>query len=155
MTKLEHKLVSFGVCLAATVLLYRNIRSIGKISTVLWIGLMCAMGIIIWGGARHFHPKLAFSFPPGAFHISSAFLGGLGAATLISMYDYSGYFTVCLIGGEIKNPSVTIPRSILLSIGILAVLYIAMSLSIIGVIPWQEAARSQAVVSSFMEHLYG
>ncbi len=155
MTDLEHKLVAVAVCLAATVLLYRNIRSIGKISTILWIGLMLAMGIIIWGGAWHFQPKLAFNFPPGAFHFSSAFFMGLGGATLLSMYDYSGYFTVCLIGGEIKNPSTTIPRSILLSIGILAVLYIAMSLSIIGVIPWQEAARSQAVVSNFMEHLYG
>ena len=155
MTDVVHKLVAVGVCLTATVLLYRNIRSIGRISTVLWVGLMFAMGIIIWGGAWHFQPKLAFSFPPGAFHVSVAFLTGLGAATLLSMYDFSGYFTVCLIGGEIENPSATIPRSILLSIGILATLYIAMSLSIIGVIPWQEAVRSQAVVSTFMEHLYG
>ncbi len=63
------------------------------------------------------------------------------------MYDYSGYFTVCLIGGEIENPRPHIPRAVLLSIGILAVLYMAMSLSVIGVIPWQEAAQSQAVVS--------
>ncbi len=155
MTDLEHNAVAVGVCLAATLLLYRNIRSIGKISTILWIGLMAAMGIIIWGGAWHFQPKLAFAFPPGAFHLSGAFFVGLGGATLLSMYDYSGYFTVCLIGGEIKDPTTTIPRSILLSIGILAVLYIAMSLSIIGVIPWQQASHSQAVVSEFMEHLYG
>ena len=136
-------------------LLYRDIRSIGKISTVLWIGLMVAMGIIIWGGAWHFQPKLAFQFPARRFHFSPAFFAGLGAATLISMYDFSGYFTVCLIGGEIKNPTSNIPRAILLSIGILAVLYIAMSLSIIGVIPWQEAAHSQAIISDFMAHLYG
>jgi amino acid transporter len=72
-----------------------------------------------------------------------------------AMYDYSGYFTVCLIGGEIKNPSKTIPRAVLLSIGILAVLYLAMSLSIVGVVPWQEAAQSKAIVSTFMERLYG
>jgi amino acid transporter len=155
MTDTVHRLVAVAVCLAATVLLYRNIHSIGKISTVLWIGLMTALGIIIWSGAWHFQPRLAFQFPPNAFHLSSAFFVGLGGATLISMYDYSGYFTVCLIGGEVKNPSTTIPRTILLSIGILAVLYIAMSLSIIGVLPWQEAARSQAIVSEFMEHLYG
>jgi amino acid transporter len=44
---------------------------------------------------------------------------------------------------------------VLLSIGILAVLYLAMSLSIIGVVPWQEAAKSETVVSLFMERLYG
>ncbi len=155
MTEPVHKGVAVAVCLAATFLLYRNIRSIGKISTILWIGLMITMGIIIWGGARHFHPSLAFSFPPGAFHLSGTFFVGLGGATLLAMYDYSGYFTVCLIGGEIKNPVKTIPWSILLSIGILAVLFMAMSLSIIGVLPWQEAMHSQTVVADFMERIYG
>lgn len=155
MTGLEHKMLAMAVCLAATALLYRNIRSIGKISTILWVGLMLAMAIIIWGGFWHFQAKLAFNFPPGAFHLSRPFFIGLGGATLISMYDYSGYFTVCLIGGEIKNPAATIPRSILYSIGILAVLYMAMSLSIIGVLPWEQAAGSQAIVSDFMAKLYG
>lgn len=155
MTNLEHKLVAVSVCLAATLLLYRNIRSIGRISTILWVGLMLTMFVIIWGGAWHFHPAVAFHFPPGAFHLSKTFFVGLGGATLISMYDYSGYFTVCLIGGEIKQPATTIPRSILLSIGVVALLYVAMSLSIIGVVPWQEAIHSQAIVSDFMERLYG
>ncbi len=148
-------LLAIAVCAASTWILYRDIRSIGKISTVFWIGLMLTIGIIIWGGATHFQARLAFAFPPGAFHLSRSFFVGLGAATLISMYDYSGYFTVCLIGGEIKRPSTTIPRAILLSIAILAVLYIAMSLSIIGVVPWKEAAHSGAIVSDFMERLYG
>jgi amino acid transporter len=152
---LEHALLAIGVCLAATVLLYRDIRSIGKISTFFWITLMFTMGVIIWGGASHFQPHLAFQLPPHAFQLTPAFFGGLGAATLISMYDYSGYFTVCLIGGEVQNPGVTIPRSIIFSIAILAVLYLAMSLSIIGVLPWQQAAQSQAIISDFIQHIYG
>ena len=155
MTPVEHTLLAVAVCLAASVLLYRNIRSISTISTILWVGLMAAIAVIIWGGAWHFQPKIAFAFPPGAFQLSNSFFIGLGGATLISMYDYSGYFTVCLIGGEIKNPTFVIPRAILLSIGILAVLYLAMNLSIIGVIPWQEAAKSQAIVSDYMAHIYG
>jgi amino acid transporter len=155
LTPVEQKLIAIGVCLVATALLYRDIRSIGKISAVLWVGLIAAMGIIIWGGARHFQASTAFSFPAGAFHLSPSFFMGLGAATLVSMYDFSGYFNVCLIGGEIKNPTVNIPRVVLLSIGILAVLYIAMSFSIIGVLPWQSAVHSTAIVSDFMERLYG
>jgi amino acid transporter len=151
----ELKIIAVAVCLLSTYLLYRDIRSIGVISTVLWIGLIIAMGIIVWGGAWHFSAARAFSFPPGAFAPSRDFFLGLGAATLLSMYDYSGYFTVCLIGGEVKNPGKTIPRAVLLSIGILAVLYFAMSLSIIGVVPWQDAAKSDTVVSLFMERLYG
>jgi amino acid transporter len=151
----EGKLVAMGVCLLATFLLYRDIKSIGKISNVLWAGLMLAIGIILWGGARHFNPAVAFHFPPHAFALTPAFFNGLGAAALLSMYDYSGYFNVCLIGGEVQNPVRTIPRVVVLSIVILAVLYVAMSLSIIGVVPWQEAVKSTSIVSDYMEHLYG
>ena len=155
LTGAEHTALAVGVCLLATLLLYRDIKSIGTLSAIMWIGLMAAIGIIIWGGIGHFHARLAFDFPHDAFHLSPAFFVGLGGATLISMYDYSGYFNVCLIGGEVKNPSKTIPRVVLLSIAILAVLYLAMSFSIIGVVPWREAIHSQAIVSDFMEHIYG
>jgi amino acid transporter len=155
LTGLEAKAMAIGVCILSTVLLYRDIRSIGKISAVLWAGLILTMGIIIWGGIWHFEAKRAFDFPVGAFSMTPGFFEGLGAATLLSMYAYSGYFNVCLIGGEIEKPSINIPRCILLSIGILAVLYLAMSLAIVGVVPWREAIHSDAVVSDFMERLYG
>jgi amino acid transporter len=113
------------------------------------------MGIIIWGGATHFSAARAFDFPPGAFHLSTPFFLGLGLATLITTYDFSGYFNVCLIGGEVEKPASTIPRTVLLSIIILAALYLAMSLSIIGVVPWREAITSKAIISDFTARLYG
>ncbi|MBV8069561.1 MAG: amino acid permease [Acidobacteriaceae bacterium] len=155
MSGTELKLVAIVVCILCTILLYRDIHSIGIISAVLWVGLIAAMGIIIWSGAAHFSTAQAFSFPSGAFSLTPGFFVGLGAATLISMYDYSGYFNVCLIGGEIRNPTVNIPRCVILSIVILAVLYVAMSFSIIGVVPWQDAMHSTAIVSDFMERIYG
>jgi amino acid transporter len=149
------KLIAITVCLLATVLLYRDIRSIGRISEVLWSVLILVMAVIIWGGVPHFSTGRAFDFPAGAFTLSPSFFAGLGAATLVSMYDYSGYFNVCLIGGEIKNPAVNIPRTVLWSVSILAVLYLAMSLSIIGVVPWREAMSSPAIISTYIERLYG
>ncbi len=153
LSPLEGKLVAMGVCLFATFLLYRDIKSIGKISNVLWAGLMLAIGIILWGGVRHFNPAVAFNFPTACFRVDAGVLQWLGRAALLSMYDYSGYFNVCLIGGEVENPTRTIPRVVVLSIVILAVLYVAMSLSIIGVVPWQEAVKSTSIVSDYMERI--
>lgn len=155
MTPLQHTGTAMAVCLFATVLLYRDIKAIAQISIVLWAGLMVAMGVIIWGGATHFSAARAFDFPPGAFHLSKGFFLGLGAGTLISMYDFSGYFNVCLIGGEVEKPASTIPRTVLLSVVILAVLYLAMSLSIISVVPWREAIHSDAIISDYIARLYG
>jgi len=148
-------LVAISVCAASTFLLYRDIKSIGTISNILWAGLILAMGIILWGGAWHFNASLAFSFPSNAFKLTPAFFSGLGGAALLAMYDYSGYFNVCLIGGEIQKPARNIPRVVLLSIVILAILYLLMSVSIIGVLPWQQAMHSNAVVSDYIEHIYG
>jgi amino acid transporter len=157
----EGKLVAMAVCLLATILLYRDIKSIGTISNILWAGLVLTIGIILWGGFTHFKAAVAFDFPPNAFGpphsfgLNWQFLKGLGAATLLSMYDYSGYFNVCLIGGEIEKPTRNIPRVVVLSVTILAVLYFAMSLSIIGVVPWRQAMKSEAIVSTYAEQLYG
>ncbi len=148
-------LVGMSVCAASTFLLYRDIKSIGTISNILWAGLILAIGIILWGGAWHFNAGLAFSFPANAFKPSPAFFSGLGGAALLAMYDYSGYFNVCLIGGEIEKPARNIPRVVLLSIVVLAILYLLMSVSIIGVLPWQQAMHSNAVVSDYVERIYG
>ena len=134
--------VAIGMVVLAVVLLYRKITSIGWMSKLLLAGVIATMGWIIFAGLSHFHSALAFGFPPGAFHLSHPFFLGLGSAMLVSSYDYWGYYNICFIGDEIKDPSKTIPRAMLLSILLVACLYIAMNISILGVLPWQEIARS-------------
>ena len=155
LSPMQRKGVAVLVCLAATWLLYRNIKSIGKVSFWMFLTLLGTMGWIIVSGAMHFNPALAFAFPPDAFHLSGKFLTGLGAAALIAMYDYQGYFTVCLIGDEIETPARNIPRAILIAIVLLAVCYLSMNLSVIGVVPWRQAAQSDAIVSDFIGRLQG
>src|SRR2546429_3865206 len=52
----------------------------------------------------HFDHRVAFDFPPGAFTFSLGFLLGLGAASRIGVYDYLGYYDVCYIGDEVRDP---------------------------------------------------
>lgn len=151
----QMKLLAAGTCLLMTLLLYRDIRSIGRLSIAMWVIVMGTAAWILWGGLTHFQVSRMADVPPGAFHLSTKFFAGLGGATLIAMYDYGGYYNVCLFGGEVKNPGRTIPRSILISIGVIALLYLSMNVSIINVIPWRDAMSSTAIVSDFMNRLYG
>src|SRR6267154_683878 len=48
-----------------------------------------------------------------------------------------------------------IPRGIFLSVLGIAVLYLAMQTSILGVVPWREAQNSDFIASLFVERLYG
>jgi len=153
------QLVGAGVAALTVMLLYRRITTIGKITVSLWIGTMLTVGAVIVSGALHFDSKLAFDFPPDAFKFSWGFLLGLGAASRIGIYDYLGYYDVCYIGEEVKSPGRVIPRSILISLVSVALIYFAINLSLIGVVPWREFVPAKdppdAVASMFMEKLYG
>ena len=155
LTHWQAKAISGGLVLSLVVLLYRKITTIGKISVLLWLGVVGTMLWLIWGGIRHFDPKLAFDFPPGAFHLSNIWFAGLGAAMINTVYSYWGYYNICHLGGEIRNPEKNIPRGIFLSIFGITVLYLAMQTSLLGVVPWREAQNSPFIASLFVQRLYG
>jgi amino acid transporter len=160
-TAREMLLVAIIVGVINIALLYRRITSIGKITVSLWIGTLLTTLAVIVTGAMQFNTARAFDFPPGAFNFSLGFLFGLGAASRIGVYDYLGYYDICYIGDEVQNPGRTIPRSIIISVAAVAVIYFAINLSIIGVVPWREFVpaathpKSDFVVSIFMEKIYG
>src|SRR5713226_1897959 len=153
--------VAILICVVAVLLLYRRITTIGRLSKLLWVGVMGTIAWIIFAGLTHFNAAQAFSFPPGAFALSRNFFNGLGGAMLIAAYDYWGYYNVCFLGDEIKDPGKNIPRALLLSILAVACLYVVMNISILGVVPWRELVQSGAsnsklyVVSTFMQRAYG
>jgi fructoselysine transporter len=147
--------IAGAVVILVIVLLYRRITTVGKISVAIWVGVVGTILWLIWGGATHFNARRAFDFPPGAWNLSWVFFAGLGHATVQTIYTYLGYYDVCNLGGEVKNPERNIPRAIFISIIGIAILYLAMQTSILGVVPWREAQQSRFIVSTFVERTYG
>ena len=154
-------LVAVAVGCVNIALLYRRITLIGKLTVALWAGTLLTTLAVIVTGAFHFDPAVAFDFPPHAFDFSLGFLFGLGAATRVGVYDYLGYYDVCYIADEVRDPGRVIPRSIIISVVCVAVIYFAINLSVIGVVPWRDFVPADArpdsdfVVSVFMERIYG
>jgi amino acid transporter len=154
-------LIVITVGLLNIALLYRRIGSIATITVSLWIGTLIATAGVIFTGALHFDPRIAFDLPPDAFSFSLGFLIGLGASSRVGVYDFLGYYDVCYIGDEVKNPGRVIPRSILVSTICVALIYVAINLSIIGIVPWREFVPAGAhpasdfIVSTLMEKIYG
>ncbi|HET8548151.1 MAG TPA: APC family permease [Bryobacteraceae bacterium] len=155
MGPVESKLVALGLAVLLVILLYRRITAIARLTVVLWIGMLITVSWVIGSGLLNFDARLAFDFPPNAWSFSLGFLLGLGGAMRIAMYDFLGYYDVCYIGGEIRQPERVIPRAIIISVILVALIYSGTNLSIIGVVPWREAMQSPFIVSTFMERLYG
>ena len=151
----QQKIVSGTVVVLVTMLLYRNIKTIGKISVFLWTGVIITLLWIIIGGFTH--KQVTYTFLPehASTLFTPAFLAVLGHGAVKTVYSYLGYYNVCHLGNEINQPQKNIPRSIFISVAGIAVLYLCMNVSIVGVIPWQEAQHSKFIVSTFIEKIYG
>lgn len=161
LTDTHLKLIAAGVGVLNIVLLYRRISFISRLTVTLWAGMLFTICAVIFTGALNFKSSVAFDFPPDAFALSWGFMWGLGAAARIGIYDYLGYYDVCYIGEEVKQPEKTIPRSILTSLIAVATIYFLMNLSIIGTISWRDFVpadkhpESTYIVSTMMEHVWG
>ncbi|MBV9341643.1 MAG: amino acid permease, partial [Acidobacteria bacterium] len=100
-----------GACVLMAFLLYRPIKTVGRMSVVMLVVVLAAMLWVIISGLVHLDARMAFDFPPGAFRPSRSFLFGLAAATLVAMYNYGGYNNITYLGGEVTNPTKNIPRA--------------------------------------------
>ncbi|MCL2659579.1 MAG: APC family permease, partial [Acidobacteriaceae bacterium] len=131
-------LIAMAACTLALIVLYRSIIQINRI--VRWLGLAVVLTLVfvIFAGFAHFHARLAFDFPAGAFHLNHAFWVGMGAGLLIAAYDYGGYYSVTFLGAEVRDPQRTIPRAVLGSVIVVGTLYLLMNISVLGVVPWRE-----------------
>jgi len=153
--------VAILAVLAAVVLLYRGLASLRFVAGAMWCAVMGLIAWILVAGLMHGSLRQAFVFPAHAFALTPGFFAGLGSAMLIATYDYWGYYNVAFLGGEVKDAARNVPRAILISIALVAALYLAMNVSVLSVLPWQRLAGAQnlptrrAVISAFMEAAYG
>jgi amino acid transporter len=152
--------VAILAVLLAVVLLYRNLSKMRGLSAFLLATVLLTIGWAVVTAVLHGHISQAFTFAPGAFHLNRAFFTGLGSAMLIATYDYWGYYNVTFLGGEARDPGRTIPRAVLISIAIVAALYLALNVSILSVLPApvllaeQNIEARRALLSQFMQTAY-
>ena len=155
LTEMHIRILAFSAGLITIILHYNKVKFVGTITVVLWLIMLLTVGITIFVGLTHFHFEHAFAFPKGWFSFSWGFILGLGSATLIAMYDLLGYYNICYMEEEVKNPGHVFPRAILWSVIGVTILYAIMNFSILGIMPWQEIAKSTHVVSDMFNDLYG
>jgi len=151
----QSKCISGGLVILIVVLLYRKIEAIGKISVLLWVGVLITLSWIIGGGLFHGHFLEPIQQINEGLQVNHAFAAALGFASVKSVYSYLGYYNVCHLGGEIVNPKKNIPRSMFISIAGIAVLYLMMNVSVASVLPLEQIQKSKFVVSEFVQHLSG
>jgi amino acid transporter len=159
MTISPARLGCMAVGLFILVLLYRRISVLGRLTVLLWLGVMAVIAWICVEGLWHFEAARAFDFgsdKPASMAVS------LGQVMVLALYSYLGYYNICYVGEEVRNPGRTIPRAILLSAVLVCVLFAGLHLAMLGTVPWREALASRkelgdeySLPADFMGRIHG
>jgi amino acid transporter len=118
-----------AACSLVTALLYRNLSQVTRLAWILFAGVMAAIAGVIISGFAHASAMGGWAMPVGPAISVAVALGGLAQATLITTYDYWGYYNITFLGSEVKRPEKTIPRAILLSVLFVSAFYVAMNMA--------------------------
>jgi amino acid transporter len=154
-TSFQGKLIAAGIAAFLIFTLYRKITDIAKIMLGLWITMIVTTGWVILTAIFNFNPAVAFDLPPDAFQLNLNFFQNLGQGTAQVLYLFLGYYQVCYLGAEIREPGRTIPRAVVFSIIGVTIIDVLLSFGFIGVLPWREAMASESIGADFMGAVYG
>jgi len=118
-----------GACLLVTALLYRNLSAVTRLAWILFAGVITAIAGVIISGFAQASAAGGWHIPASPSQSIAVALGGLAHATLITTYDYWGYYNITFLGSEVRQPERTIPRAILLSVLFVSAFYVAMNMA--------------------------
>jgi amino acid transporter len=147
-----------AVGLILIVLLYRRVAVLGRLTVLLWLGVMAVSAWICVEGLLHFDAARAFDFGVRPANLGPA----LGEAMILALYSYLGYYNICYVGEEVRDPGRTIPRAILLSAVLVCLLFVGLHLAMLGTVPWREALAGRkdlgdeyTLPADFMRRIHG
>ena len=69
---------------------------------------------------------------------------GIFSSAALVFFAFLGFESIIKLAEETKNPEKTIPKAILLSIGITSVVYVLVAISAVSVVGWQALSQSDA-----------
>jgi len=149
------KIIAGSVIILVVISLYRKIEEIGKLSIILWTSMIIIFSWIIGLGISHGKMLDPLSHINDNLVVNQLFFVALGQASVKTIYTYLGYYNVCQLGSEIVNPGKNIPRSMLISVAGITLLYIATNLSVTSIIPWQTAMKNKYIISELIKTIQG
>ena len=143
------RLLALGVGLVIVALLYRRATALGRLTLVVTAGVMAIIGWILVDGLLNFDLEKFTRAPVNPASATDGLAGGLGKAMILAIYAYLGYYNVCYLGDEVRDPGKTIPRAILLSALAVCVLFAGVHLALLGTIAWTEVPTAQDALDDY------
>jgi amino acid transporter len=130
--------VALGFLLILTGIVFRGIRE------SMWVNVLCtlveasglvlviAVGISYWGSVDYLEIPAA----PGDDHAILLVMQG----AVLAFFAFIGFEDMYNVAEEVRDPRRTIPLGLITAMAVASVLYIAVAITAVSVVPWQELA---------------
>jgi len=142
---------AIAVIIIFVILNILGVSKVGNVQMVMGAALLFAFAVYIIAGfvsPNGFHP--ATLFPNGKLFPTDDFtknMGGLMKTIALIYAAYVGFEVIADDAEEIKNPSKNIPIAILVSLGLITIVYSLTVVVTLGTVPWQSVAGSETALS--------
>lgn len=141
------KLVAIAIVLLVGLLIYRGIRE------SMWANIVCtvveaagllfiiAVGMRFWGGVDYFEiPSRA----EGGETVDALPLLLILQGAVVMFFSFIGFEDVLNVSEEVKNPRRDVPLGIVGAMVAATLIYMAVAVTAVSVMPWRELAASKA-----------
>ncbi|HVR45856.1 MAG TPA: amino acid permease [Candidatus Binatia bacterium] len=147
-----HDAAAVGIGAVTLVLLYRRTSQVASVGNLLAIAAALTVALVALAGLSHadFHRAFALAQP---VRFNWAFLAGFASALVITLYDYVGYSDAALLGDEVIRPQRTIPLAIVVSVVIVAILYVLLQVGVLGSVPWRSLLDAHGVPTAQAQYV--
>ncbi len=142
--------VAAGVILVVGTLNYLGVKRAEAVMNVATVAKYAALvGLVVLafgtggGSATHFTPAWSGSFQ----------LSAIGLAMVSIMWAYDGWADVTYMAGEVKDPSRTLPRALILGTVLIILIYVAANAAYLYMVPIGEMAGQRLIASTAAERI--
>jgi amino acid transporter len=141
-------LLALGFLLILTGLVFRGIRE------SMWVNVLCTLveagglvlvilvGMSYWGSVDYFETPVL----PGGDHTILLVMQG----AVLAFFAFIGFEDMYNVAEEVREPERTLPLGLILAMAVAALLYIAVAVTAVSVVPWGELAEAPGPITEVM-----
>ncbi|HEX8437355.1 amino acid permease [Archangium sp.] len=135
-------LPAFLIVMLITWLLVIGVKESTRVNNAMVVVKLVVLAIFIGVGMLHINPANYTPFSPNGFT-------GIHQAAAIVFFAYIGFDAISTAAEETKDPQRTLPRGILIGLGVCTVIYVVVGAVATGLIPYQQLKSSDPLAHAF------
>ncbi|MBM7116971.1 amino acid permease [Archangium primigenium] len=135
-------LPAFFIVMIITGLLVVGVKESTRVNNAMVVVKLLVLALFVGVGAAHIRPENYTPFAPNGFT-------GIHQAAAIVFFAYIGFDAISTAAEETKDPQRTMPRGILLGLGICTLIYVIVGAVATGLIPYQQLQAADPLARAF------